>query len=105
MGVISWADKIQALGRESRRGRRAGACCKHLGHPPWGLFALADGYQATHDVAHHVVQKRAGFEFESPVGAVAADVDVVVELIGGAEGAKWLAAFKRYVETPQAMLL
>ena len=26
-------------------------------------------------------------------------------VIGGAEGAKWLAAFKRYVETPQAMLL
>jgi pyruvate dehydrogenase E2 component (dihydrolipoamide acetyltransferase) len=26
-------------------------------------------------------------------------------VIGGAEGAKWLAAFKRYVETPEAMLL
>jgi pyruvate dehydrogenase E2 component (dihydrolipoamide acetyltransferase) len=26
-------------------------------------------------------------------------------VIGGAEGAKWLAAFRRYVETPEAMLL
>lgn len=26
-------------------------------------------------------------------------------VIGGAEGAKWLTAFKRYVETPEAMLL
>jgi len=26
-------------------------------------------------------------------------------VIGGAEGAKWLAAFKRFVETPEAMLL
>jgi pyruvate dehydrogenase E2 component (dihydrolipoamide acetyltransferase) len=26
-------------------------------------------------------------------------------VIGGAEGAKWLQAFKRYVETPEAMLL
>jgi len=26
-------------------------------------------------------------------------------VIGGAEGAKWLAAFKRYVEQPEAMLL
>ena len=26
-------------------------------------------------------------------------------VIGGAEGARWLAAFKRYVETPEAMLL
>ena len=26
-------------------------------------------------------------------------------VIGGAEGAKWLAALKRYVETPEAMLL
>ena len=26
-------------------------------------------------------------------------------VVGGAEGAKWLAAFKRYVETPEAMLL
>ncbi|MEM7767782.1 MAG: pyruvate dehydrogenase complex dihydrolipoamide acetyltransferase [Pseudomonadota bacterium] len=26
-------------------------------------------------------------------------------VIGGAEGAQWLAAFKRYVETPEAMLL
>lgn len=26
-------------------------------------------------------------------------------VIGGAEGAKWLSAFKRYVETPEAMLL
>lgn len=26
-------------------------------------------------------------------------------VIGGAEGAEWLAAFKRYVETPEAMLL
>jgi pyruvate dehydrogenase E2 component (dihydrolipoamide acetyltransferase) len=26
-------------------------------------------------------------------------------VIGGAEGAKWLAAFKRYAETPEAMLL
>jgi pyruvate dehydrogenase E2 component (dihydrolipoamide acetyltransferase) len=26
-------------------------------------------------------------------------------VIGGAEGARWLAAFKRYVETPESMLL
>jgi pyruvate dehydrogenase E2 component (dihydrolipoamide acetyltransferase) len=26
-------------------------------------------------------------------------------VVGGAEGAKWLQAFKRYVETPEAMLL
>ena len=26
-------------------------------------------------------------------------------VIGGAEGAKWLQAFKRYVETPESMLL
>ena len=26
-------------------------------------------------------------------------------VIGGAEGAKWLQAFKRFVETPEAMLL
>jgi pyruvate dehydrogenase E2 component (dihydrolipoamide acetyltransferase) len=26
-------------------------------------------------------------------------------VVGGAEGAKWLAAFRRYVETPEAMLL
>ena len=26
-------------------------------------------------------------------------------VIGGAEGAKWLAAFRRYVETPESMLL
>ena len=26
-------------------------------------------------------------------------------VIGGAEGSKWLAAFKRFVETPEAMLL
>jgi pyruvate dehydrogenase E2 component (dihydrolipoamide acetyltransferase) len=26
-------------------------------------------------------------------------------VIGGAEGARWLAAFKRFVETPESMLL
>ncbi len=44
-------------------------------------------------------------------GAIVARTVMTVTLtcdhrvIGGAEGAKWLAAFKRYVETPQAMLL
>jgi pyruvate dehydrogenase E2 component (dihydrolipoamide acetyltransferase) len=44
-------------------------------------------------------------------GAVVARTVMTVTLtcdhrvIGGAEGAKWLAAFKRYVETPEAMLL
>ncbi len=26
-------------------------------------------------------------------------------VVGGAEGAKWLNAFKRFIETPEAMLL
>jgi len=34
-----------------------------------------------------------------------ARLGVGMQGIGGAEGAKWLAAFKRYVETPEAMLL
>ncbi|MEX1250600.1 MAG: pyruvate dehydrogenase complex dihydrolipoamide acetyltransferase [Hyphomonas sp.] len=44
-------------------------------------------------------------------GAIVARTVMTVTLtcdhrvIGGAEGAKWLAAFRRYVETPQAMLL
>ena len=43
-------------------------------------------------------------------GVVAATVMSVTltcdhRVIGGAEGAKWLQAFKRYVETPEAMLL
>ena len=44
-------------------------------------------------------------------GAVVARTIMTVTLtcdhrvIGGAEGAKWLQAFKRYVETPEAMLL
>jgi pyruvate dehydrogenase E2 component (dihydrolipoamide acetyltransferase) len=44
-------------------------------------------------------------------GAIVAATMMTVTLtcdhrvIGGAEGAKWLAAFKRFVETPEAMLL
>ena len=47
----------------------------------------------------------------TPDGSIAAATQMSVTLtcdhrvVGGAEGAKWLQAFKRYVETPEAMLL
>ncbi len=41
-----------------------------------GLAALADGEQATHQIAHHVVQEGICLELESPIASPAGDADV-----------------------------
>jgi hypothetical protein len=62
--VIFYRREIQAVGRE--RGRRAVAIARveHLAQPRAAATAFADLHQASHDVSHHVMQKRIGGELE-----------------------------------------
>ena len=49
---------------------------QHLLHPVCRLLAHANGHQAPHDVADHVVQERIGFEFKPPVATAPAQLRV-----------------------------
>jgi hypothetical protein len=67
--------KVQTVRREGGRSGIATFASDDLGHPFWGLKALANGDHATHDVANHVVQKSIAFKLKAPVGALSVNVN------------------------------
>ena len=50
---------------------------QHIVDPLRRIFVMAHHDQAAHDVADHVVQKRVGFKFKTPVGAALGDFNAV----------------------------
>ena len=73
--IIDRSLEIQTIWRKRWRSCITGFALNDFSHPFRRLKALADGDQAAHDVANHVMQKGIAFKLKPPVGSVFVNID------------------------------